>query len=160
MKLISHRGNIDGKNPEKENHPDYIWAAIQAGYDVEIDVWFKDNKFMLGHDEPQYEFPFELMQNHYSKLWLHCKNLEALEQLSTLDSTGRFFNYFWHEEDTVTLTSILDHIKAPNVIKYNIKISTFDEEKVQEERENEMENIQQQLKIKDEQSTFPLIPLG
>ena len=105
MKLISHRGNIDGKNPEKENHPDYIWAAIQAGYDVEIDVWFKDNKFMLGHDEPQYEFPFELMQNHYSKLWLHCKNLEALEMFLTLDATGSKLNYFWHESDKVTLTS-------------------------------------------------------
>ena len=43
MILISHRGNINGKNPEKENHPDYIWVAIQAGYEVEIDVWFKDN---------------------------------------------------------------------------------------------------------------------
>jgi hypothetical protein len=105
MILISHRGNIDGKIPEKENHPDYIWAAIQAGYEVEIDVWFKDNKFMLGHDEPQYEFPFELMQNHYSKLWLHCKNLEALEMFLTLDATGSKLNYFWHESDKVTLTS-------------------------------------------------------
>jgi hypothetical protein len=105
MILISHRGNINGKNPEKENHPDYIWVAIQAGYEVEIDVWFKDNKFMLGHDEPQYEFPFELMQNHYSKLWLHCKNLEALEMFLTLDATGGKLNYFWHESDKVTLTS-------------------------------------------------------
>ena len=105
MILISHRGNINGKNPEKENHPDYIWVAIQAGYEVEIDVWFKDNKFMLGHDEPQYEFPFELMQNHYSKLWLHCKNLEALEMFLTLDATGSKLNYFWHESDKVTLTS-------------------------------------------------------
>ena len=105
MILISHRGNINGKNPEKENHPDYIWVAIQAGYEVEIDVWFKDNKFMLGHDEPQYEFPFELMQNHYSKLWLHCKNLEALEMFLTLDATGSKLNYFWHESDHYTLTS-------------------------------------------------------
>jgi len=105
MILISHRGNINGKLPEKENHPDYILAAIQAGYEVEIDVWFKDGKFMLGHDEPQYDFPFELMQNHYSKLWLHCKNLEALEMFLTLDATGSKLNYFWHESDKVALTS-------------------------------------------------------
>ena len=61
MKLISHRGNISGPNPERENHPEYIFEVLQAGYDVEIDVWFVDNKFMLGHDEPQYEFPFELL---------------------------------------------------------------------------------------------------
>jgi len=28
MKLIAHRGNINGPNPEKENHPDYINTAI------------------------------------------------------------------------------------------------------------------------------------
>lgn len=105
MILIAHRGNISGSIPEKENHPDYIWAAIQAGYDVEVDVWFVDGKFMLGHDEPQYEFPFGLIQNYYSKLWFHCKNLEALETFLKLDATGSKLNYFWHEEDTVTLTS-------------------------------------------------------
>ena len=50
--LISHRGNIDGRNVEYENNPNYIEAAINLGYDVEIDVWFIDGKFMLGHDEP------------------------------------------------------------------------------------------------------------
>jgi hypothetical protein len=105
MKLISHRGNISGPNPEKENHPEYILAAILADYEVEIDVWFKDGKFMLGHDEPQYEFPFILLQNYYSKLWIHCKNLEALEVLLTLDAVGSKLNYFWHETDKVTLTS-------------------------------------------------------
>lgn len=105
MKLISHRGNISGPNPERENHPEYIFEALQAGYDVEIDVWFVDNKFMLGHDEPQYEFPFELLNNNYSRLWLHCKNLDALSKLIELDPTGQKVSYFWHENDKVTLTS-------------------------------------------------------
>ena len=60
MKLISHRGNTSGPNPEKENSPEYIIAALLAGYEVEIDVWFENGKFMLGHSEPQYEFPFIL----------------------------------------------------------------------------------------------------
>jgi hypothetical protein len=105
MILISHRGNISGPNPEQENHPDYIWAAIQAGYEVEIDVWFTDGKFMLGHDKPQYEFPFELMQNHYSKLWFHCKNMDALSKLNELDPVGSKLNYFMHESDLGVLTS-------------------------------------------------------
>ena len=37
MILISHRGNIDGKIVERENHPEYIDEAIALGYDVEID---------------------------------------------------------------------------------------------------------------------------
>jgi hypothetical protein len=105
LKLISHRGNITGPIPEKENHPEYILAALQEGYEVEIDVWFENEKFMLGHDEPQYEFPFELLDKNYSKLWIHCKNLEALSVLTNLDPNGQKVNYFWHENDKVTLTS-------------------------------------------------------
>jgi hypothetical protein len=105
MKLISHRGNLEGPNPEQENHPDYIWKAIQAGYEVEIDVWWIDNKFKLGHDKPQYDFPFGLIENHYGKLWIHCKNMNALSQLNELDSSGSKLNYFSHENDLGVLTS-------------------------------------------------------
>jgi len=105
MKLISHRGNLEGPNPERDNHPDYIYEAIQAGYDVEIDIWFVDGKFKLGHDEPQYDFPFDLFSNFYTKLWIHCKNLEALSQLNNLDSNGSKLNYFFHENDLGVLTS-------------------------------------------------------
>ena len=34
MILISHRGNLTGKNPERENHPDYIKEALDLGFDV------------------------------------------------------------------------------------------------------------------------------
>ena len=105
MILISHRGNISGPNPEKENHPEYILAALQEGYDVEIDVWFTEGKFMLGHDEPQYEFPFELLDKNYPKLWIHCKNMDALSVLNNLDPGGDKVNYFMHENDLGVLTS-------------------------------------------------------
>ena len=36
MILISHRGNINGKNINQENHPDYVQAALDKEYDVEI----------------------------------------------------------------------------------------------------------------------------
>ena len=54
MILISHRGNIDGKNSEKENTVAYITEALDKGYHCEIDVCKFDGKqFYLGHDEPQ-----------------------------------------------------------------------------------------------------------
>ena len=105
MRLISHRGNLEGPNPEQENHPDYIWKALQAEYEVEIDVWWVDGKFKLGHDEPQYDFPFELIENHYNKLWIHCKNMDALSQLNELDPNGHKLNYFSHDKDLGVLTS-------------------------------------------------------
>ena len=104
MILISHRGNLNGKQPNNENHPDYILRALIAGYNVEIDVWFVDGKFKLGHDEPTYDFPFELFENHFSKLWLHCKNVEAIIALNEFPNQ-HIVNYFWHQEDDITLTS-------------------------------------------------------
>ena len=54
MKLISHRGNLKGPNPQTENHPDQIVECIKKGYDVEIDVRLIDGKPWLGHDDRQY----------------------------------------------------------------------------------------------------------
>lgn len=105
MILISHRGNIDGPNPKQENRPSYITSALQRGYDCEVDFWFVNNKFVLGHDEPQYEIPFEFITTYYRKLWIHCKNYEALSKLLEIDRGGVYFNYFWHDTDDVIITS-------------------------------------------------------
>jgi len=121
MKLISHRGNLEGPNPERENHPDYIIEAIQAGYDVEIDVWFKDGKFYLGHDEPQYLFPYDLLNGYYNKLWIHCKDMDSLSNLNELDSSGQKLNYFSHENDLGVLTS-KGYIWSANVYKRGILV--------------------------------------
>jgi hypothetical protein len=132
MKLISHRGNISGPNPEQENHPEYIAEALKQGYDVEIDVWFKDNKFMLGHDEPQYEFPFELIDQAYPKLWIHCKNIDALSKLNELDPNGSKVNYFWHENDLGVLTS-KSYIWSTNLINNGILVmpELFDKQPIE-----------------------------
>ena len=57
MKLISHRGNLEGENPLLENSPEYIDEAIESGFDVEVDVRCEDHQFYLGHDDPQYYVP-------------------------------------------------------------------------------------------------------
>lgn len=97
MILISHRGNINGKMVEKENQPDYIYDALMYEYDVEIDVWFINNKFILGHDIPQYEINKEFFDN---KMWCHAKNIDALNELLNLN-----MNCFFHNIDNCTLTS-------------------------------------------------------
>ena len=59
--LISHRGNLNGKNEDLENHPDYIMAAIHKGFDVEVDVWLYKDRLYLGHDKPQYPTSFDFL---------------------------------------------------------------------------------------------------
>jgi len=103
MKLISHRGNINGKLESSENDPNYIDLAIFKGYDVEIDVWYLDNILWLGHDKPEYEIDFSWFSDRVDKLWIHCKNIEAILFFNDCNYT---FNYFWHETDTLTLTSL------------------------------------------------------
>jgi hypothetical protein len=104
MKLIAHRGNIDGPNPLEENRPEYIEEAIARGYDVEIDVRYDtfDKKLYLGHDEPQYAVNWTWFGKYVHSLWVHCKNIEALYEFAH-GTSG--FNYFWHQEDDFTLTS-------------------------------------------------------
>lgn len=101
MIYISHRGNIDGKIPELENSIDYINSAIKLGFDVEIDVWMIEGVLFLGHDEPQYGITQHWLNERCTKLWIHCKNIEAVEWFSDIGA----FNWFWHETDTITLTS-------------------------------------------------------
>jgi hypothetical protein len=104
MIYISHRGNINGKDIERENHPDYIDDAIRKGYDVEIDIWYKESKIWLGHDNPQYEISMRWLNDRKYKLWIHCKNLAAIELINWF-KLDRGLNYFWHQDDSVTLTS-------------------------------------------------------
>ena len=97
MKLISHRGNIDGKKPELENHPDYIRNALLK-YDCEIDVHYIDNEWYLGHDNPQYRVDVEFLKQ--KKLWIHAKDIKTLNELLKLK-----VNCFYHDKDLCTLTS-------------------------------------------------------
>jgi len=98
MKMISHRGNIERKNIDTENTLYQINKCLDLGYDVEIDVWYNDNKFYLGHDFPKEIIGVQdLIQ---PRLWCHAKNYQALLQMQKLD-----IHYFWHQIDGYTLTS-------------------------------------------------------
>jgi len=101
MILIAHRGNINGRLESYENEPNYIDLAISKGFDVEIDIHMIEGNLYLGHDEPQYGITQNWINQRFDKLWLHCKNIEAVEWFSSISG----FNYFWHQEDTLTLTS-------------------------------------------------------
>tara|TARA_B110000971_G_C19986932_1_gene490034 strand:+ start:240 stop:671 length:432 start_codon:yes stop_codon:yes gene_type:complete len=98
MIYISHRGNLEGKQENNENNPDYIMQAIKQGFDVETDVWFDKMNFYLGHDEPTYKINSDFLLN--KNLWCHAKNFDALGELSKINA-----HYFWHQEDDYTLTS-------------------------------------------------------
>ena len=107
MIIIAHRGNQFGPNQKLENKPSYITSALNKGYDVEIDVWYYDEKWWLGHDKPQYKISLKWIEERKHNLWIHCKNIESLDLFAKKDSIVGVssLNYFWHQNDDYTLTS-------------------------------------------------------
>lgn len=101
MRKIAHRGNTNGPTIH-ENQPWYIDKALDQGYDAEIDVWMIRGKLWSGHDAAQYLITEDFLFRNINHLWIHCKNLEALDYFVKM---GDSFNYFWHQEDDFTLTS-------------------------------------------------------
>ena len=110
IKLISHRGNINGCNPKLENTPDYIKDAIHLGYDVEIDIWYSNNTLWLGHDNPEYQIDLHFLLENANKsleagcnLVLYCSgnindNFKLIKSLPYIDQftskkTSEFFNF-------------------------------------------------------------------
>ena len=98
MILISHRGNLNGVS-SRENRPGYIHKALWQGFDVEIDVWYVDGEFWLGHDIPQYKIEENFLEN--PRLWCHAKNIDTLYKMTS----NSLIHCFWHQDDDVTLTS-------------------------------------------------------
>lgn len=104
MILIAHRGNIRGPEPERENSPGFIDEALALGFDCEVDLWVdKQGDFSLGHDRGNYAIEVDWLKARSPNLWIHCKNLRALEKCKI---TGNDLNFFWHETDKYTLTSL------------------------------------------------------
>jgi hypothetical protein len=97
MMYISHRGNLTGPNPERENSIDYIQEALNAGYHVEIDLWgSQEGRLFLGHDRPTYDIPENFLKKNQRQLVCHCKNVDAI---SNLLEDVPYPHWFWHRTD-------------------------------------------------------------
>lgn len=102
MKIISHRGNLEGLNPAIENHPVQIQKCIDLGYDVEIDLRMKDGVPHLGHDEAQYCVTQDWVEKRKDFLWIHAKEHDALVWLINHVPESK---YFCHQSDDFTVVN-------------------------------------------------------
>lgn len=98
VKFIAHRGNVNGPQPAVENTDDYLKHAYSLGYDVELDLIEWRGALYYGHDEPQDIADLSFLQS--VGVWCHAKNLEAFEILYKMNT-----NAFWHQTDSITLTT-------------------------------------------------------
>lgn len=101
--IIAHRGLLDGPDSGLQNHPVQITKALGLGFHVEIDVWYIDDTWFLGHDGPEHSIDLDFLLRNSDKLWIHCKNLNAFFKFKT--DIGHQLNYFFHDTDAVVFTS-------------------------------------------------------
>ena len=101
MHFISHRGNLNGPDLQNENNPIYVQNAVNLGFEVEIDIYFKNNLLWLGHDKPDYQITdINWLKN--KKFWCHAKNIEAFHFMLGYPE----IHCFWHQNDDCTLTTL------------------------------------------------------
>lgn len=100
MIYLSHRGNLNGPDPKRENNPEAVKEVLKLGFQCEVDVWFSNGSFWLGHDRPQHQVDRSFLSDH--KLWCHAKDLATLHEMK---SRGHLMHSFFHQNDDATLTS-------------------------------------------------------
>jgi YrbI family 3-deoxy-D-manno-octulosonate 8-phosphate phosphatase len=71
-----------------ENNPEYILKAAE-NFSVEIDVWYVDGKYFLGHDKPQHEIEKYFLFNE--KFLIHAKTMLTFFELSKYGTVEVFF---------------------------------------------------------------------
>ena len=98
MILISHRGNLTGRKPDRENTMEYITEALDAGFHVEVDVWQIGWFLYLGHDKPNEKVSLAFLVQ--DGIIVHCKNEKALKTCLKAN-----IHCFFHDKDACTLTS-------------------------------------------------------
>lgn len=104
-RIICHRGNFQKKIVAEENKPELIDQLNKEGFDVEIDVWWKDGELWLGHDEPQYKITLDWLCGSPLRI-IHCKDGLTFEYLLKKNGAlGLGLNLFYHTNEHYALTT-------------------------------------------------------
>ena len=120
MILIAHRGNMNGIVRGEENKPEYLRKALNAGYDIEVDIRLTKDGWFLGHDGPEQRIEGDFFETFDpAHVWYHAKNAEAFGALRKRPE----LNYFSIEDEESVLTSKgyrWVHTKTPELPKGSI----------------------------------------
>lgn len=104
-KILLHRGN-NGLDNLNENEISTINIRNAEGYAVECDIWFRDSKWYLGHDAPEYEvLDLEVFLTERSNL-IHAKDGETFVKLVKYCRERGFNNeIFYHTTEDYVLST-------------------------------------------------------
>lgn len=98
--VISHLGNIDGRQPEKENTLPYIQQALKEGWHVCVDVAFRNGGFLLPAAHGNYVAPPALLSKQ--RVWCRAHDPETMDALCNINA-----HCFLVSHSFISLTSAL-----------------------------------------------------
>lgn len=104
MKIIAHRGLLDGPSTIYENCILQIERAIE-NFDVEIDLRYEFERFYLGHDEGTYLIDFDRINNWSERrtIYLHCKTIPTLQKVLTISPKSNIIPFYHDKDDCILL---------------------------------------------------------
>jgi hypothetical protein len=102
--IISHRGNLDQSSKTLENTPEALALSVLNNIDIELDIWYENNKFYLGHDGPQYEFDPIYYNYGIINVFYHCKTIKTYVELKKYFLLSKQIDLFMHDTDMAAIT--------------------------------------------------------
>jgi hypothetical protein len=82
--IISHMGNIDGRQPEKENTLPYVQEALKAGWHVCINVVFRNGAFLLPSARGLYSVPPAMLSKQ--RVWCRAYDADTADALCNINA--------------------------------------------------------------------------
>lgn len=82
--IISHLGNLDGRQPDLENTLPYLQTALKKGWHVCAQVFFRHGKFLLPHNAGLTPVPPAFFSNQ--KVWCVALDPPTLDALCDINA--------------------------------------------------------------------------
>ena len=109
LKLIAHRGLLDGPCLEKENNIKIILSNIKEYPNIinELDIWIDSEEIYIGHDYQKNKIKPKILFEHSKNLILHIKGIKLTSEksLNIFNNVLSNCHFFTHQEDDFVITN-------------------------------------------------------
>jgi len=109
LKVIAHRGLLNGPSSEKENNIKIILSNIKEYPNIinELDIWIDSEEIYVGHDYKKKIIEPKILYENSKNLILHIKGIKLISEksLNLFNNVLNNCHYFTHQEDDFVITN-------------------------------------------------------
>ena len=100
LKVIAHRGLLNGPSSEKENNIKIILSNIKEYPNIinELDIWIDSEEIYVGHDYKKKIIEPKILYENSKNLILHIKGIKLISEksLNLFNNVLNNCHYFTH----------------------------------------------------------------